>query len=269
VIKLPNDCDKQSPLIGANGNVGPSRRWEAMTRQSPKRIYVLEKEPQLETMLQAELTAGEASIRGFSTPEDCREALLTKPCDLLIVDVKGGGPTELYVLQQAKRTAPGIASLAVVERAAVRCAVEAIKAGADDCLDKPVEPEQLRAAVERQLARVDGSPPGHTRALTPMEIQVLQLILAGKTSHEMAAELHRSKRTIDVHRAKIMRRFQATNLVALIERALAAGFSDQAKTAPPIPIRSVGQASREGRTRAAPDHLRPRTGSPPTADRSS
>ncbi len=66
-----------------------------------------------------------------------------------------------------------------------------------------------------------------------MEAQVLQLILAGRTSFDIATELHRSKRTVDVHRKNIMRKLQATGLVDLIRRALEMGFADPPQAADP------------------------------------
>jgi two-component system response regulator FixJ len=65
------------------------------------------------------------------------------------------------------------------------------------------------------------------RALTEMEIQIVQSILAGKTSQDIAANLCRSKRTIDVHRKNIMRKLQAGSLVDLVQRALAMGLGKE------------------------------------------
>jgi FixJ family two-component response regulator len=186
-------------------------------------------------MLETELASDEASISGFSKPQECLEKLATKPCDLLIVDLDGCGPEGFDMLEQARRMAPWIASLAIVEHAAIPCAIRAIKAGAGDCLDKPVWQDRLLAAIETQLARIDASTRRRPRALTQMEVQILQSILAGKTSHDMAAELHRSKRTIDVHRKNIMRKLQATGLVDLIKRALDQGFGEQPERPPDEP----------------------------------
>ena len=152
--------------------------------------------------------------------------LATKPCDLLILDLEGCASEGLDVLEQVRRVAPWIPSLVIVEQAAVCCAIKAVKAGAGDCLDKPVERDRLLSAVRTQLARVDTSTRRRPRVLTQMEVQILQMILAGKTSYDMADELHRSKRTIDVHRKNIMRKLQATGLVDLIKRALGMGFAD-------------------------------------------
>ena len=198
-----------------------------MTGRSPPRIYVLERESQFQTMLEASLGAGEAWIQGFSRHQECLDRLATRPCDLLIVEFDGRLADGLHVLERAARLVPWIRSLAIVEHAAVPCAVQAIQAGAGDCLDKPVQQDRLLAAVGAQLARVDASPRRCGGALTQMEVQILQGILAGKTSCEMAAELHRSKRTMDVHRKNIMRKLQATGRVDLIKRALHIGFTDQ------------------------------------------
>jgi FixJ family two-component response regulator len=151
---------------------------------------------------------------------------------LLILDLDGCEPAGLNMLGQARRMVPWMASLAIVEHAAVPCAIKAIRAGAGDCLDKPVSQDRLLAAVETQLARLDGVTRRRPGPLTEMEVQILQFVLAGETSHDMAAELHRSKRTIESHRKNIMRKLQATGLVDLIRRALAMGFSDQPQREP-------------------------------------
>jgi FixJ family two-component response regulator len=145
---------------------------------------------------------------------------------LLIVDLDGCEPEGLDLLEQAKRMAPWVLSVAIVEHGAIPCAIKAIKAGAGDCLDKPVQPDRLLAAVGTQLAQVDVSTRRRPRALTLMEVQILQMILAGRTSYDMAAELHRSKRTIDVHRKNIMHKLQATGLVDFVKRALGMGFAE-------------------------------------------
>ncbi len=206
-----------------------------MTGRPRKRIYVFEKEAGVRDLLENSLTPDEASVDGFYRFQECIDRLATKPCDLLIVDLDGCPEEGLDVLEQARRLTPWVSSLVIVAQAAVGCAIRAIRAGAGDCLDKPVQPERLLTVVRTQLARVDVSTRRRPRALTQMEVQVLQLILAGRTSYEMADDLHRSKRTIDVHRKNIMRKLQATCLADLIKRALGLGFTDQQEKAEGTP----------------------------------
>ena len=196
-----------------------------MTGRSRKRIYVFEKEAGIRDLLESSLALDDASVSGFSERRECIERLAAKPGDLLIIDLDGCSAEGLDVIEQARRLTPWVPSLAIVEHAAVANAIRAIRAGAGDCLDKPLQEDQLLVVVRAQLARADISTRRRPRALTQMEVQILQLILAGRTSHEIADELHRSKRTVDVHRKNIMRKLQATGLVDLNKRALGIGFA--------------------------------------------
>jgi DNA-binding CsgD family transcriptional regulator len=60
--------------------------------------------------------------------------------------------------------------------------------------------------------------------LTPVELRVLRLVLDGKTNREIACLLHRSRRTVEVHRSHIMRKCGVHNLVALVKMAYGAGM---------------------------------------------
>ncbi len=177
-------------------------------------------------MLEPALDSGDLALTCFSRASDCLERLLTQPCDVLIVELGDSDADGLDLLAQTHQTAPWISTMAVVGNGAVAAAVKAIKAGACECLEKPLSADQFSEALEELLERVASLPRAH-RALTQMEIQILQLILAGKTSQHIATHLHRSKRTIDVHRKNIMRKVQATSLADLIRRALSMGLAEE------------------------------------------
>jgi len=197
--------------------------------ESPKRIYFFGKELEVPVVLEPALTSYRTSIRSFSEPEDCLQELSERPCDLFIIDLDGCEAEGLEMLTEVRRMAPWVPMLALVQRAGVRSAVRAVKAGADDCLEKPVQGARLIEAVEMQLGQAAPPAAGARKALTRMEIEVLQRILAGKTSQDISVELHRSKRTIDVHRKNIMRKLDASSPVDLIRRALGMGFIDPPK----------------------------------------
>ena len=196
-----------------------------MKSESRRRIYCYGKEPQVRHMVETALGRADRLLGYFSQCRDCLEKLSAKPCDILIVDLEGAEAEGLELLSQVRRMAPWVSTVAIVERAAVPMAVKAVKAGACECLEKPVVADRLCEAIETQLVRVAVSSRTQ-RALTQMEIQILQLILAGKTSQDIAVHLHRSKRTVDVHRKHIMRKLQACSLVDLIRRALSMGLID-------------------------------------------
>jgi two-component system response regulator FixJ len=113
----------------------------------------------------------------------------------------------------------------------VPTAISAMKAGAVDFLEKPFADEQLLAAVERALDRnrvaVAADATGAEAArriglLTAREQEVLTLLVAGKSNKEIAKTLGTSPRTIDVHRARVLHKLEASSLADLVRIALAA-----------------------------------------------
>jgi two-component system, chemotaxis family, CheB/CheR fusion protein len=112
----------------------------------------------------------------------------------------------------------------------VATAVEAMKAGAFDFLQKPVRQRELLDCIERALKYSDEQPGSAERkiaarkieGLTARQRQILDLVLTGAPSKNIAADLHISQRTVDSHRAVIMRKVGAKSLPDLIRIALTA-----------------------------------------------
>ena len=113
----------------------------------------------------------------------------------------------------------------------VPVAVEAMKAGAVDFLQKPFPPTELRASVEAALKRrhdmsaAAGGADFKSRlgTLTVREREVLEGVVAGQTTKIIASRLGISPRTVDVHRARIMGKLQVHGLSNLVRLSLAAG----------------------------------------------
>jgi two-component system CheB/CheR fusion protein len=110
-------------------------------------------------------------------------------------------------------------------------AVNAMKAGAFDFLEKPVQTDELLRCIERALKFASehqdlsadrNSAASKIDSLTARQREILELVLAGTSSKNIAADLHVSQRTVDNHRAAIMRKLGAKSLSAMIRTALAA-----------------------------------------------
>ena len=113
----------------------------------------------------------------------------------------------------------------------VPLAVRALKAGAVDFLQKPFADDQLLDAVRRALeanrqdlvaAAASMSAAERIALLTPREQEVLELMVTGKSNKEIAKLLGNSPRTIDVHRARVFEKLQASSLPDLVHLVLAA-----------------------------------------------
>ena len=123
----------------------------------------------------------------------------------------------------------------ITGRSDVPTAVRAMKAGASDFIEKPVGRDELLASVNRalDLSRDESKlfawreKAAHQVAdLTPRQRQIMDLVLAGHPSKNIAADLGISQRTVENHRASIMKRTGSKSMPALARLALAAAADD-------------------------------------------
>jgi two-component system, LuxR family, response regulator FixJ len=114
----------------------------------------------------------------------------------------------------------------------VPIAVEALKAGAADFLEKPFDDAQLLAAVSSALAASQRTQDEESAvaeinarlaSLTPREHEVLDRLVAGQPNKTIAYDLGSSPRTVEVHRARVMDKMGARSLPELVRMAVAAG----------------------------------------------
>lgn len=163
-------------------------------------------------------------LRCFERPDDCLRYLSKCCCDLLVIDLEESAGEGLQVLRKARDVCPWPARLVLVAGHGTADAVEAMKAGATECLPKPVQEELLLSVIQRELNRMESSDVNSPAVLTPAELKILNMVLAGRTSKEMAGLLNRSKRTIDAHRSRIMHKLGASSLLDLAKWAVSRGF---------------------------------------------
>lgn len=186
-------------------------------------IHIVDDDPSLCTALNRLLGCAGFAVKSYRS---AGEFLVSEPDPrpgCILLDMELGGPNGLE-LQQAVMRAPR--ALPIVFMSAysdVPCTVKAIKAGAVDFLLKPFDRHALLRALQ---AALDSPPPlpavvgaDDRAALSERERTVLRCINAGKRNKEIAAELNLSERTIKSCRADIMRKFGATSLAELLQKA--------------------------------------------------
>lgn len=171
------------------------------------------------------------------------EAFASGPEFLDAADLHGGGCALLDICMpemsglevQAALTERGsnLSVIVLTGHGDVRTAVQAIKAGATDFLEKPYDPQALLGAIERGL-RLSADAGTGVRAqdarvriarLTPRECEVLQALMAGGTNKSIARRIDVSPRTIEMHRANMMDRLGVRSLSEALRLAYDAGLS--------------------------------------------
>jgi two-component system, LuxR family, response regulator FixJ len=147
----------------------------------------------------------------------------------MIVDVRMPGMSGLELQQQLNLRGAMIPVIFITGHGDIPMAVEAMRYGAFDFLQKPFRDQDLLDRVQRALEKDAKNRREFARSdrirelydlLTPREREVLELVTSGKLNKVMAVELGVSQRTIEIHRARVMEKMQANSLAQLVRMML-------------------------------------------------
>jgi len=147
----------------------------------------------------------------------------------LIVDVRMRGMSGLELQQVLNEKNSKLPVIVISGHGDIPMAVQAMQAGAVDFLEKPYDNQILIARIRQCLEEVTKEQDKESRIaeakarltqLTPRELEVLNLLVAGKHNKIIANELNISVRTAEAHRAKVMKKLQADSLSDIVRIAL-------------------------------------------------
>ncbi len=208
----------------------PRAQGMPLASMSPT-IYVVDDDEQVRGAIGAVL---EDEGRLVETYASCEAFLLAfrpgKPACLL-VDAYLPGMSGLDLLERLRTDGHRLPAIMITGNSDVAMAVEAMKAGALDFIEKPVGREELALSIDRalelsvdsqKLTQWRASAATHLAGLTPRQRDVMDRVLAGHPSKNIAADLGISQRTVENHRASIMKRTGSKSLPALARLALVA-----------------------------------------------
>ena len=160
----------------------------------------------------------------------------------LLIDAYLPGMSGLELLEKLHEDGHRLPAIMITGNADVPMAVQAMKAGALDFIEKPIGREELIAGIDRalelsedsgKLAKLREAAAAHLAGLTPRQRDVMERVLAGQPSKNIAADLNISQRTVENHRAAIMKRTGSKSLPALARLALlASGGAEERPNAP-------------------------------------
>ena len=199
---------------------------------SPKPvIHVVDDDEAIRDSVAWLLDGDRYSVRTYATGEDflARVEHLSPAC--VILDIRMPGMSGVEVHEQLTRNAVGTPVIFVTGHGDVPMAVEAIKRGAFDFIEKPFNEQKLTSVIERAL-ELDAQNAGQVAAqsvvatrlakLSPREREVLDLVVAGKMNKTIADVMNISIKTVEAHRSKVMEKMCARSLAELVQAVLKA-----------------------------------------------
>ena len=177
------------------------------------------------------------SVLGYSVKTyesaDVFLAALDKPePGCIVADVRMPGTDGIGLVRELERRNIAMPVVLISGHADVPMAVAAIKSGANDFIEKPVDDRQLVAAINRALARSfeqrdvqksEAALDARFARLTPRQVEIFDSVAEGFTNQAIAARLNISVRTVESYRNEVMEKMQAESIAGLVRQAIRLG----------------------------------------------
>ena len=196
-------------------------------------VYIVDADPALRDALQGLLESVGLRTLACADVEAFLAAYRSDGVGCLLLDGRIPGCNDLGVQQRLRERGIGAPVIIIADHADVTMAVTALRQGALDFIEKPFNDQILLDGVHHALA-VDAA---RQRAqaqhqdllrrfdtLTAREQDVLRRVVKGLSNREVAETLNLSRKTVEIHRARVMQKMQADTLSQLIRMAVAIGI---------------------------------------------
>jgi two-component system response regulator FixJ len=203
------------------------------TMQHDQTIYVIDDDDAVRQSLQFMLKAAGIPSRTFESAKAFMEVLPQITSGCIVTDVRMPEVTGIDLLRHIMKNNPDLPVIVITGHGDISLAVEAMKIGAVDFLEKPFDGQQLLTAVRSALSREADT--GKRKAdlaaiqdklaaLSNRERQVLEGLVAGSANKNIAFDLGISPRTVEIYRANLMTKMAANSLSDLVRMAMTAGI---------------------------------------------
>ena len=192
-------------------------------------VYVVDDDEAVRDSLQWLLEGKDYRVRCFESAESFLSRYDAREVACLIVDIRMGGMTGLELQTRLIEVGSPLPIVFITGHGDVPMAVDSMKKGAMDFIQKPFKEDQLVTLVERMLDQAKDSFAEFQSAasrealmarLTLRETQVLERIVAGRLNKQIADDLGISIKTVEAHRANIMEKLNANTVADLLKIAL-------------------------------------------------
>ena len=199
----------------------------------PHKVYVIDDDEAMRDSLMFLLDSAGFEVTLFETAQQFLDALSGLPFGCVVSDVRMPGIDGIELLKRLKAAHSTFPIVIMTGHGDVALAVEAMKLGAVDFLEKPFEDDRLIAMIDSAIREAEPAAKNEAVAhdiaarvasLSPRERQVLDGLIAGMSNKLIAREYDISPRTIEVYRANVMTKMQADSLSELVRLGMRAGL---------------------------------------------
>ena len=195
-------------------------------------VHVIDDDDAVRESLEFLLRAAKIDVRTYDSATAFLNTVADGATGCIVTDVRMPGVSGVDLLRQLKARGSTMPVIVITGHGDIQLAVEAMKIGAADFLEKPFDDEVLLASVRSALGRLEKGAQREAEradlnnrlaALSTREREVLEGLVAGKANKIIAFDLGISPRTVEIYRAHVMTKMNAGSLSELVRMALLAG----------------------------------------------
>jgi FixJ family two-component response regulator len=199
-------------------------------------VFIVDDDPSVRAALEDLLGSIGLNVQSFRTVQEFLDSKRPDAAGCIVLDVRLPGTSGLEFQRLLARSEINLPIIFVSGHSDIAISVQAMKLGAIEFLTKPLREQELVDAVQfgiarerarRREARRMAGVKERLQSLTPREREVFELVIAGRQSKIIAADLKLSVMTVKVHRSHVMRKMGAKSLIDLARMANSLGIPAQ------------------------------------------
>lgn len=202
-------------------------------------VHVIDDDDAVRESLEFLLRTAKIEVRTYDSATTFLNTMSGGAIGCIVTDVRMPGMSGVDLLRQLRARGSTMPVIVITGHGDIQLAVEAMKIGAADFLEKPFDDEVLLASVKAALGRLEKDAQRETEraelnnrlaTLSTREREVLDGLVAGKANKVIAFDLGISPRTVEIYRAHVMTKMSAGSLSELVRMALLAGVLNAEET---------------------------------------
>jgi two-component system response regulator FixJ len=195
-------------------------------------IFVVDDDAAVRDALKLLLRSVGHAVETFGSAQEFLDAYGEDRAGCLVLDIRMPGMSGLELQQKLNEKHSILPIIFITGHGDVPMAVEAMQAGAVDFIQKPFRDQDLIDRINQALEKDSSNRAAlgerndirrRLETLTPREREVLDLVVHGKANKVIAGDLKLSQRTVEIHRARVMEKMQASSLAHLVRMVLEVG----------------------------------------------
>jgi two-component system, LuxR family, response regulator FixJ len=199
-------------------------------------VHIIDDDEAARDSLAFLLRSAQLEVRSYKSAPEFLSKVKAVPSGCIVTDVRMPQMSGIELLRRLRAGGVECPVLVITGHADIPLAVEAMKLGAADFFEKPYDDDALLAAVRAALDRQEGIDKKQAdraafnerlATLSNRERQVLEGLVAGKPNKIIAFDYGISHRTVEIYRANVMTKMQASSLSELVRMAMIAGILDE------------------------------------------